>query len=74
MRRAVRPVLEASLRRGGTSLADLAYLLPDGRAGDYLERLAVYGRAGEGCRRCRTPVERIVLRGRSAYFCPECQQ
>jgi formamidopyrimidine-DNA glycosylase len=74
LRRAVRPVLEASLRRGGTSLADLAYLLPDGRAGGYLERLAVYGRAGEGCRRCRTPVERIVLRGRSAFFCPECQR
>lgn len=74
LRRAVRPVLEASLRRGGTSLADLAYLLPDGRAGGYLERLAVYGRAGEPCRRCRTPVERIVQRGRSAFFCPGCQQ
>lgn len=74
LRRAVRPVLEASLRRGGTSLADLAYLLPDGRAGGYLERLAVYGRAGEPCRRCRTAVERIVQRGRSAYFCPECQR
>ena len=74
LRRAVHPVLEASLRRGGTSLADLAYLLPDGRAGGYLERLAVYGRAGEPCRRCGTPVARIVLRGRSAYFCPECQQ
>ena len=74
LRRAVRPVLEASLRRGGTSLADLAYLLPDGRAGDYLERLAVYGRAGEPCRRCGTAVVRIVQRGRSAYFCPGCQR
>jgi formamidopyrimidine-DNA glycosylase len=74
LRRAVRPVLQASLRRGGTSLADLAYLLPDGRAGGYLERLAVYGRAGEACRRCDTAVERIVLRGRSAFFCPECQR
>ncbi|MBS1195728.1 MAG: fpg, partial [Actinobacteria bacterium] len=35
---------------------------------------AVYGRAGEPCRRCGTAVERIVLRGRSAYFCPECQR
>ncbi|MBN2114329.1 MAG: bifunctional DNA-formamidopyrimidine glycosylase/DNA-(apurinic or apyrimidinic site) lyase [Acidimicrobiia bacterium] len=74
LRRAVRPVLEASLRRGGTSLADLAYLLPDGRAGGYLERLAVYGRAGEPCRRCGGAVERMVLRGRSAYFCSGCQR
>jgi formamidopyrimidine-DNA glycosylase len=74
LRRAVRPVLQASLRRGGTSLADLAYLLPDGRAGGYLERLKVYGRAGEPCRRCGAAVERIVQRGRSAYFCPECQR
>jgi formamidopyrimidine-DNA glycosylase len=74
LRRAVRPVLEASLRRGGTSLADLAYLLPDGRAGGYLGRLAVYGRAGEPCRRCGVAVQRIVQRGRSAYFCPGCQR
>ncbi len=74
LRRAVRPVLQASLRRGGTSLSDLAYLLPDGRAGGYLERLAVYGRAGEPCRRCGAAVVRIVQRGRSAYFCPECQR
>ena len=74
LRRAVRPVLRASLRRGGTSLADLAYLLPDGQAGGYLERLAVYGRAGEACRRCGAAIERIVLRGRSAFFCPECQR
>jgi len=74
LRRAVRPVLQASLRRGGTSLADLAYLLPDGRAGGYLERLRVYGREGEPCRRCGALVERLVLRGRSAYYCPECQR
>jgi formamidopyrimidine-DNA glycosylase len=74
LRRWVRPVLEAGLRHGGTSLADLAYLLPDGRAGRHLERLRVYGRAGEPCRRCGTSVQRTVLRGRSAYFCPGCQQ
>jgi len=74
LRRAVRPVLQASLRYGGTSLADIAYLLPDGRAGDYLARLAVYGRAGEPCRRCGGSIERIVLRNRSAYYCPGCQR
>ncbi len=39
------------------------------------EGLAVYGRAGRPCRRCRTPVERFVLGDppRSTYWCPHCQ-
>ncbi len=74
LRRSVRPVLEAGLRYGGTSLADLAYLLPDGRTGQFLPRLRAYGRAGRPCRRCKTEIVRIVQQGRSAYFCPRCQQ
>ena len=73
LRRAVGTVLRAGLRHGGTSLDDLAYLLPDGRAGEYMVRLAVYGRAGERCRRCSTPIERSVIRGRSSFWCPGCQ-
>ena len=74
LRRAVRPILEDGLRHGGTSLDDLAYLLPDGRAGTYVERLAVYGRAGEPCRRCGTPIEKVTVAQRSSHFCPECQR
>lgn len=74
LRSAVRPVLEAGLRHGGTSLADLAYLLPDGRTGEFLPRLRAYGRAGRPCRRCGVPIVRIVQHGRSAYFCPGCQR
>jgi formamidopyrimidine-DNA glycosylase len=74
LRRSVRPVLEAGLRHGGTSLADLAYLLPDGRTGRFLPRLGAYGRAGRPCRRCGEPIVRLVLHGRSAFFCPGCQQ
>ena len=36
-------------------------------------KLDVYDREGKPCRRCRTPIERIVQAGRSTYFCPECQ-
>lgn len=36
-------------------------------------RLAVYDREGKPCRRCRTPIERIVQAGRSTYYCPHCQ-
>jgi formamidopyrimidine-DNA glycosylase len=73
LRRSIRPVLAAGIRHGGTSLDDLAFLLPDGRAGDNLARLAVYGREGERCRRCGDGVVRTVIRGRSAFWCPGCQ-
>lgn len=70
---AVAEVLDAAIAHGGTTLDDLAYLLPDGRAGDNMTRLRVYGREGEPCEVCGTPIERIVLRGRSTHFCPTCQ-
>jgi formamidopyrimidine-DNA glycosylase len=73
MRAAIGPVLEAGVAAGGTSLADLAYLLPDGRAGEYLKRLRVYAREGEACLRCGTLLERIVVGGRSSFYCPGCQ-
>ncbi len=73
LRGAIKPVLEAGLRHGGTTLDDLAYLLPDGRAGEYTQRLRAYGRTGQPCRRCGTPIERIVVTQRSTHFCPICQ-
>ena len=73
VRAAVRSVLAAGLEHGGTSLDDLAYLLPDGRAGRHLEYLAVYGREGKPCRCCGAPIEREVIGGRSSYRCPLCQ-
>lgn len=74
LRSAVRPVLSDGLKHGGTSLDDLAYLLPDGRAGEYTERLRVYGRDGEPCRRCGSPIERVVVSQRSSHYCPRCQK
>lgn len=73
IRAAIRPVLEAGLKYGGTSLGDLAYLLPDGQAGRYVERLKAYGREGEPCRRCGTPIRRSVIGQRSSFWCPVCQ-
>ena len=73
LRKGIRTVLEAGLEHGGTSLDDLAYLLPDGRAGRHLQYLAVYGREGRPCRRCRTRIVRIVMGGRSTFECPACQ-
>ncbi|MEE8406021.1 MAG: bifunctional DNA-formamidopyrimidine glycosylase/DNA-(apurinic or apyrimidinic site) lyase [Acidimicrobiia bacterium] len=71
---AIRRVLSEAIDSGGTTLDDLAYLLPDGQAGDNLDRLGVYARTDEPCLRCGTPVQRIVVRARSTHFCPRCQK
>jgi formamidopyrimidine-DNA glycosylase len=72
--REIPAVLEDGLAHGGTSLDDLAYLLPDGRAGEFLGRLSVYGRTGQGCPRCATPIRRAVVAQRSTHWCPTCQR
>jgi len=74
LRSAVGQVLASAIENGGTSLDDLTYLLPDGRAGENLDRLLVYGRTDLPCARCGTPIERLVIRARSSHFCPSCQQ
>lgn len=40
----------------------------------YEERLRVYDRAGQPCRRCKTTIRRIVQAARSTFFCPNCQR
>ncbi len=71
LNRAVQRVLRRALRHGGSTLRD--YRDANGDAGAFQKLHAVYDRAGQACRRCRTPVERIVLGGRSTHFCPRCQ-
>lgn len=71
---AVRDVFDAAIAHGGTTLDDLAYLLPDGRAGENMTRLLVYGREGEPCDTCGTPIARVVVRARSTHYCPVCQE
>lgn len=70
---AVRDVLDSAIAHGGTTLDDLAYLLPDGQAGENMMRLGVYGRQDEACPACGAPIERVVIRSRSTHFCPHCQ-
>lgn len=68
----IRFVLRRAIRHGGTTLRD--YRRPDGSRGNYLPRLAVYGRAGENCRKCGEKIKRIELGGRGTHFCPRCQK
>jgi formamidopyrimidine-DNA glycosylase len=70
---AIQAVLTRAIRMRGTTLRDGGYVDAQGEAGDFQSQLAVYGRTGEPCRRCATPVQRLVLGGRSSHFCPQCQ-
>ena len=71
--RGIQETLQDSIRHRGTTLDDEAYLDLFGKPGEYQNELKVYGRAGQPCRRCRTPVETVKYSGRGAYFCPQCQ-
>jgi len=69
---AVEKVLKEGIKRGGAS--ELAYVAPDGSEGHYQDFTLVYGREGEPCKVCKTPIEKIKLGGRGTYFCPVCQK
>jgi formamidopyrimidine-DNA glycosylase len=69
----VRTVLEEALEAGGTSF-DPLYVRVNGESGYFSRELAVYGRAGQPCRRCGTAIRREVIGDRSAHYCPRCQR
>jgi formamidopyrimidine-DNA glycosylase len=69
--KAIRDSLRAGLARQGASLRD--YSTPDGRRGRAQERFRVYGREGEPCARCGTPIDKIRTGGRGTWYCPNCQ-
>jgi formamidopyrimidine-DNA glycosylase len=69
---AVRAALESGIARRGTTLRD--YVDVDGERGDNLAALLVYGREGEPCLQCGTPIRRRVDSGRATCFCPRCQR
>ncbi|GAB3177693.1 bifunctional DNA-formamidopyrimidine glycosylase/DNA-(apurinic or apyrimidinic site) lyase [Nesterenkonia halophila] len=69
---AVREVMEAALEAGGTSF-DALYVNVNGESGYFSRGLDAYGRTGEPCRRCATPLRRTPFMGRSSHWCPRCQ-
>jgi len=70
--RGIREALRAGLARQGASLRD--YSIPDGSRGRMQEEFRVYGRAGEPCFRCGTPIDKIRAGGRGTWYCPSCQK
>jgi formamidopyrimidine-DNA glycosylase len=69
--KSVREVLREAIALGGSSISD--YVDADGEEGFFQLQHRVYGREGEACLVCKTPVRRIVLTGRSSHYCPKCQ-
>ncbi len=64
-------VLQKGIDAGGTSLKD--YLHPDGTRGSHQEHLFVYGRKGQNCLHCDTPLVKTVVAQRGTHYCPRCQ-
>ena len=69
---AIQKVLEEAILQGGTSLRD--HKQPDGKLGYFVQSLLVYGRDGEPCTSCKTPIKAIVQSGRTSFYCPQCQR
>jgi formamidopyrimidine-DNA glycosylase len=67
-----RDVMTDALGEGGTSF-DSLYVNVNGESGYFDRSLDAYGRAGEPCARCGTPIRRVAFMNRSSYFCPRCQ-
>ena len=71
LRKALQDILKKAIVMRGSSISD--FLDADGEPGEYQRRHRAYGREGERCYRCRTLIRRIIVAGRSSYFCPKCQ-
>jgi formamidopyrimidine-DNA glycosylase len=67
-----RAVMGAALEQGGTSF-DALYVNVNGESGYFDRSLHAYGREGQACDRCGTPIRRAEFMNRSSFFCPRCQ-
>jgi formamidopyrimidine-DNA glycosylase len=72
LKRAIIQVLKRAINRRGSSIRN--YVDGSGLKGQYQEERRVYGRTGQPCPRCATPIACIRLAGRSTHFCPQCQR
>jgi formamidopyrimidine-DNA glycosylase len=71
LHRVLREILQKAIALHGSSISD--FLDAEGQPGEYQRHHKAYGREGKGCQRCGTPIRRMIVAGRSSYFCPKCQ-
>ena len=64
--------MPAAIRQGGTTLRD--FVNEDGNPGYFAQSLHVYGRTGQPCTACDTPVRERRIGQRSSFYCPTCQR
>lgn len=69
---AIQERLQQAIKAGGTTLKDFQH--SDGKPGYFAQELHVYGRNGQPCSHCGTPITHARQNQRSSYFCPRCQQ
>jgi formamidopyrimidine-DNA glycosylase len=69
---AIIDVLARAVRQGGSTLRD--FVNAEGKTGYFQLEAAVYGRAGQPCRVCGTPIRAIVQGQRTTFYCPSCQK
>ena len=69
---AIKSVLVSAIAAGGSTLRDFA--APDGELGYFANQWLVYGREGQPCVTCGSPVKRRVDSGRSTFYCAKCQR
>ncbi len=68
----IKEVLAEAIATGGTTISDFRKV--DGSEGAFSRELQVYGRDGEPCAKCRQPIKKLVIGGRSTFYCPQCQK
>lgn len=69
---AVQETLREAIAKGGSTIND--YISSVGKTGEFQKFHRVYGREGQACPSCGKRIRRIVVAGRSSFFCPQCQQ
>jgi formamidopyrimidine-DNA glycosylase len=69
---AIVQVLTRAVQQGGSTLKD--FVSAEGRTGYFQLEASVYGRAGEPCRSCATPIRSLLQGQRTTFYCPVCQK
>jgi formamidopyrimidine-DNA glycosylase len=72
LHRGMQQVLREAIRLGGSSISD--YVNAEGQPGEFQIRHRAYQREGKKCSRCGAIIRRMIVAGRSSYFCPHCQR
>ena len=72
LRKGLQDVLKEAIAAGGSSVSD--YVDADGEEGFFQLKHRAYGREGQPCRKCKTPIKKIVVAGRGTHYCPKCQK